>query len=76
MYHMTTLQCDGKELRWRHITDLYHRNTGAIRSAPGLSILPKLSYEHVMLTSFSKMRVDLAAQVYIYIIVICIIYNS
>ncbi len=29
----------------------------------GLSLLPKLKFEHVYLTSFSKMRVDLAAQV-------------
>ena len=29
----------------------------------GLSILPKLKYEHVHLTSFSKMRVGLAAQI-------------
>ena len=33
--------------------------------APGLSLAPKLKYEHVYLTSFSKMRVDLAAQVHI-----------
>ena len=30
---------------------------------PGLALLPKLKYEHVYLTSYSKMRVDLAAQV-------------
>ena len=29
----------------------------------GLSLIPKLKYEHLHLTSFSKMRVDLAAQV-------------
>ena len=58
------IQCDGKELRWKHILDLYQRNTGAVRSAPGLSLVPKLTFEHVMLTSFSKMRVDLAAQVH------------
>lgn len=34
--------------------------------APGLTCLPKLKYEHTALTSFSKMRVDLAAQVYMY----------
>ena len=28
-----------------------------------LTVVPKLKYEHVFLTSFSKMRVDLAAQV-------------
>lgn len=29
----------------------------------GLCLLPKLKFEHIKLTSFSKMRVDLAAQV-------------
>uniref|UniRef100_A0A1X7TY74 Transposable element P transposase-like GTP-binding insertion domain-containing protein n=1 Tax=Amphimedon queenslandica TaxID=400682 RepID=A0A1X7TY74_AMPQE len=28
----------------------------------GLAVVPKLKYEHVHLTSFSKMKVDLAAQ--------------
>jgi len=45
------------------VVDLYHRNSGAKVQSPGLSLLPKLKYEHVHLTSFSKMRVDLAAQV-------------
>ena len=31
---------------------------------PGMSLLPKLKFEHVNLTNFSKMRVDLAAQVF------------
>jgi len=34
-----------------------------MRDAVGLAMVPKLKYEHVNLTSFSKMRVDLAAQV-------------
>ena len=38
--------------------NLYLKN-----SHSGLSLVPKLKYEHVYLTSFSKMRVDLAAQV-------------
>ena len=42
--------------------NLYERNCGAAKSTPGLSIV-KLRYEHLYLTSFSKMRVDLAAQV-------------
>ena len=29
----------------------------------GLSMLPKIKREHIYLTSFSRMRVDLAAQV-------------
>ena len=42
--------------------NLYERNCGAAKSTPGLSIV-KLRYEHLYLTSFSKMRVDSAAQV-------------
>lgn len=42
---------------------LYEANTGAVTSMPGLSLIPKLKFEHIRLTNFSKMRVDLAAQV-------------
>ena len=42
---------------------LYKRNAGATTETPGLYLVPKIKYEHVYLTSFSKMRVDLAAQV-------------
>ena len=38
---------------------LYWRNP----DTPGLTLLPKLKCEHINLSSFSKMRVDLAAQV-------------
>lgn len=48
---------------WKHLQDLYHQDSSARKSAGGLSLVPKLKYEHVYLTSFSKMRVDLAAQV-------------
>ena len=34
-----------------------------IEPGKGTRILPKLKREHIFLTSFSKMRVDLAAQV-------------
>ena len=40
-------------------------------------MLPKLKYEHVFLTSYSKMRVDLAAQVrklLIDLYVICVVF--
>lgn len=57
------LQCNGKEIKWQHIVDLYERNAGRITETPGLSIAHKLKYEHIKLTNFSKMRVDLAAQV-------------
>ena len=42
--------------------DLYHKNRANAEDS-GLALLPKLKFEHVHLTSFSKMRVDLAAQV-------------
>jgi len=60
---LTFLQCNGKEIKWEHLAALYERDRGAVREAPGLSLVPKLKWEHIHLTSFSKMRVDLAAQV-------------
>ena len=57
------LQCNGSDILWSHILDLYHRDSGAQRESPGLAIAHKIKREHVYLTSFSKMRVDLAAQV-------------
>ena len=49
-------QCH-KPISWNEVFKLYNK------SRSGLSLVPKLKYEHVNLTSFSKMRVDLAAQV-------------
>ena len=40
--------------------NLFERDRG---KATGLALVPKLKYEHIHLSSFSKMRVDLAAQV-------------
>lgn len=57
------MQNNGKHISWKHLRDLYAGGIGATKEAPGLSLVPKLKYEHVFLTSFSKMRVDLAAQV-------------
>lgn len=51
-------QCKGKDISWSHIVNMYHQHCGS-----GLSIIPKIKYEHIFLTSFSKMRVDLAVQV-------------
>ena len=47
-------------LIWQHLIDLYTKDNG---KGSGLSMVPKLKFEHLHLTSFSKMRVDLAAQV-------------
>ena len=38
-------------------------DSGTQKSTPGLSLVPKLKYEHIYINSFAKMRVDLAAQV-------------
>ena len=44
--------------------EVYHQNKGdASEPTAGLSILPKIKLEHIKLTSYSRMRVDLAAQV-------------
>ena len=62
-FHCTFLQCNGKVIDWQHLVSLYKSGTGADKVALGLSLIPKLKYEHIYLTSYSKMRVDLAAQV-------------
>ena len=43
-----------------HLVNLYKAKTAPVS---GLYILPKLKLEHIQLTSFSRMRVHLAAQV-------------
>ena len=53
-------QCNGKDISWGHIEDLYKRDCS---KGSGLRLVPKIKYEHIYLTSYSKMRVDLAAQV-------------
>ena len=60
----TYLQYRGKPISWQYILDLYKMAT----ETTGLTALPKLKYEHVHLNSFSKMRVDLAAQVNAFIV--------
>lgn len=43
--------------------ELYKSDTRSDLQATGLRLVPKLKFEHIYLSSFSKMRVDLAAQV-------------
>lgn len=59
-YALFLQQKNGKSISWSHLVALYHRDT---KSASGIRIVPKLKLEHISLMSFSKMRVDLAAQV-------------
>ena len=49
-----------------HLMQLYDIDKG---KGSGLAMVPKLKYEHIHLTSFSKMRVDFAAQVRLIILV-------
>lgn len=54
------MQINGQSISWRTVVGLYekHRLGGC-----GLSILPKLTAEHIRLNSYSKMKVKLAVQV-------------
>ena len=45
-------------LLWSHISNIYQEDKQS-----GLHLLPKITYEHIYLTSFSKMNVRMAAQV-------------
>jgi len=57
------MQCCGKEIKWDHLTTLYKRDNYVNKIATGDSILPKINYEHVHLTNFSKIRINLATRV-------------
>ena len=48
---------------WKHIKDVYEKSQAMAVASKGLTLLPKLTYEHIQLTSYSIMWVDLAAQV-------------
>ena len=64
------IQCNGEEISWQRVVDLYYRDTA---KPAGLRQVPKLKYKHIKLT-FSKMRVDLAAQVMFQTVIIIIIF--
>ena len=67
------IKCQGKEIAWSHLVSLYEHN----RSDAGLSLIPKLKFEHIHLTTFSKMRVDLAARALcVYIFTLAILHNT
>ena len=53
--HMWRNGCD---ILWKHISNLYYEDLEC-----GLKLLPKLTHDHIKLTSFSVMNVKLAAQV-------------
>lgn len=57
------MQKDGQYIEWEQMCALVEKQTSMASASHGISLIPKLKLEHVKLTSFSKMRVDLAAQV-------------
>ena len=63
--HFQYMQINGSHISWHHLTDLQKKAT----SRTGLSLLPKIKSEHLHLTSYSRMKVYLAAQVHIYRII-------
>ena len=56
------LQINGCNISWEHLVEVYRRTQETSKQS-GLCLLPKLKHEHIELTSFSRMRVYLAAQV-------------
>jgi len=54
-----------EECKVHHICDLHEKLRGTSVQSKGLSIAPQLKSEHVNFTSYSQMRVDLAAPVII-----------
>ena len=51
----------GNDILWKHVTDIYYEDLDC-----GLQLLPKLTNDHINLTSYSKMNVKLATQVLSY----------
>ena len=49
---------DGNHLLWQHIVQLYYQDV-----ENGLKLMPRLTYDHIKLNSYSTMRVSLAAQI-------------
>ena len=54
---------NGKDISCHHLVRVYGANQGRQTDTPGLCLLPKVKATRIHLTSFSRMRVDLAAQV-------------
>ena len=56
--HSRLMWNDGQYLVFRHIADLFYSDQEFV-----LHTLPKLTLDHIVLTSYSKMKVNLAVQV-------------
>lgn len=64
-------QINGKRILWQQLRGLYDAKLSLLKRSKGLFLLKKLSKEHLDLTSYSRMRVDLAAEVSNTILVCC-----
>ena len=56
-------QNNGQCIKWDHLRELFEKVSGTAIASKGITLLPKLKMEHICLTSYSRMCVDLAAQV-------------
>ena len=56
-------QINERDISWQHLVCAYEANQGRQTDTPALCLLHKVKAAHIHLTSFSRMRVDLAAQV-------------
>ena len=59
--HIMYIQKAGKWISWKHVESLFLHETAT--TTPGIRLAHKLTREHVWLTPYAKMRVNLAAQV-------------
>jgi len=60
-------QNNGYQISWKHKVDLYNKLTDMASKSKGITLNTKLKREHIELTSYSRMHVDLAAQIVHYI---------
>ena len=58
-YYIGVCQINEKFVTWKHIRELYDKCR--LTTDRSLAILPRLKLEHIELTSYSRMRVDLAS---------------
>ena len=59
---------NGQLILWKHIRDLRSKLSTMASQSSDLTLLPKLKEDHVNLTSYSRMCVDLAAEVWLLLI--------
>ena len=43
------LQCNGQDISWNHLKDVYNADNDISTGAPGLRFIPKLKYEDINL---------------------------